>query len=335
MSLPDQSSAANPAHTMVKTREGANVPVSANTKAAILVLGAMGLFGLIDNFIRLIAVDHGLWEFHFLRAVVALAVLIPFAALRGISVRPKHWGRVIGRSLLNSGTMVIYFGCLGLMPIAQAVAGLFTAPIWVVIFSVGLFGERVGPRRIFAVILGFVGIILALRPETGSFTWLSILPVVSGATYALGNMVTRRYCAEEGTLTLLGWFFGLMMVWGALGLIGLAVHPLPVPDGPDGFVQRGWVTPGPVFWAVTVAQALGSLVGVGLSIRAYQMADSTMVAVFENTLLIFATVWAIILWGEVPDALGLVGLGLIAVAGVIIALRTDSPQPFRAATLSE
>jgi len=294
--------------------------------AALLVLGAMGLFGLIDNFMRLAAETGGLWQFHFLRAVVALAILIPLAPLLGVSLRPRAPGRVLLRSLLNSGAMVIYFGCLGFMPIAQVVAGLFTAPIFVVLFSVVLFGERIGPRRILAVALGFVGIILALRPAAGDLSVLSVLPVLAGALYGLGNLVTRRWLGQEGTLALLGAFFWMMLLWGGLGCVVIAFWPLPVAPGAEGWATRGWVTPDLVFLLVIVVQAVGSLLGVGLSIRAYQMADATMVAVFENSLLVFATIWAVVLWGEVPDALAITGLGLIAVAGVIIALRTD-PQP--------
>ncbi len=303
--------------------------------AVVAVLGAMGLFGLIDNFMRLAAQTGGLWQFHFLRAVVALALLVVVARIIGVSLRPKRPLNVLGRSALNGAAMVIYFGCLGLMPIAQVVAGLFTAPLWVVLFSVAFFGQRVGPRRIFAVLLGFAGIVLVLRPDAGAFSLLSLVPVLAGAVYALGNIATRRWCGGEGTLTLLGGFFGMMMVFGALGVGVLGLFPQPVPNGADGFILRGWVTPVGVYGLMILVQGVGSLIGVGLSIRAYQLADATFVAVFENTLLLFATIWAAILWREVPDALGLLGLAMIAGAGVIIALRSGAPQTVRAVTLPE
>ncbi|MCX7301124.1 MAG: DMT family transporter [Rhodobacterales bacterium] len=302
-------------------RSTANRPYS----AAALVLGGMGLFGLIDNFMRLAAETGGLWQFHLLRSVIALTVLFPLAWIAGISLSPMRPSRVAMRSVLNSIAIVIYFGCLGFMPIAQVVAGLFTAPIFVVIFSMVLFGEKVGPRRVFAVILGFVGIILALRPEAGDLSVWTVVPVVSGALYGLGNLVTRRWCADEDTMTILVGFFGMMMIWGALGSLFLFMHPLPVPEGGDGFITRGWVPPEGIFLTMIIVQAIGSLIGVGMSIKAYQLADATMVAVFENTLLVFATFWAFVLWGQAPDALGLLGLALITVAGIIIAMRSGSP----------
>lgn len=306
-----------------------------NLIAASLVVSAMALFGLIDNFIRLAAESGGLWQFHFLRSILALACIWGIAVWRGIALRPKSAGRVLLRSALTSIAMVIYFGCLGFMPIAQVVAGLFTAPIFVVVFSVLFFGEKVGPRRTIAVAIGFAGAILAIRPEASAFTVWTILPVLAGAIYAMGNIATRRWCEGEGTFTLLGGFFLTMTVWGFLGVSFLAIHPLPVPEGGDGFITRGWSPLEGIFLVIIIVQGIGSVLGVGLTIRAYQLAEAAFVAVFENMLLVFATLWAIILWGDWPDALGFLGLFLILVAGVTIALRSDAPPPEQAAGVAE
>lgn len=310
--------------------------ISANRPrlAAALCLAAMGLFGLIDNFVRLAAETGGLWQFHFLRAVVALSVLLVVAKVTRARLRPLRPWNVLGRSVLNSVAMVIYFGCLGFMPISQVVAGLFTAPIWTVIFSVLFFGEKVGPRRIFAVVLGFAGAVAALRPS-GDISIVTFIPVIAGAVYAMGNIATRRWCEGEGTLTLLGAFFAMIGIWGAIGVGVLHVFPQEVAAGGDGFVFRGWVAPVGIFGVMILIQGLGSLLGVGLTIRAYQLADATFVSVFENTLLVFATLWAIILFAEVPDLSQTIGLILIAASGIIIAVRSDSPQLARAATLAE
>lgn len=289
--------------------------------AAAMVLGGMALFGLIDNLMRLAAAEGGLWQFHFLRGLLAVAMLLPAALIFGARLRPHRPRAVALRTLFNSLAMVIYFGGLGFMPIAQVVAGLFTAPLFVVIFSVVFFREKVGLRRLFAVLLGFAGIVLVLRPETGDIGPWTVLPVVAGASYGLGNLLTRRWCAAEGTLTILGTFFAAMALWGGLGCLILWLWPLPVAEGAAGWPTRGWVVPDGLFLVMIVVQAVGSLIGVGLTVRAYQLADATMVAVFENALLVFATLWAIVLWGESPDPAGWIGLALITAAGGIIAAR--------------
>lgn len=294
--------------------------------AAVFAISAMAIFGFIDNFIRLAAADGGLWQFHFLRAIAALAVLAVVALLTGSRLRPLRWKNVLVRSLFSSVSMVIYFGCLSLMPIAQAAAGLFTAPLFVVAFSVLLFGERIGRYRFLAILVGFGGALLALDLADGGITALTFVPVASGAAYAMGNIATQRWCKGETTLTLLGGFFGAMIVWGAIGVAVLWMFPQPVAEGADGFITRGWVTPSGIYLTVILMQGMGSLLGVGLVIRAYQMAEATYVAVIENLLLVFATIWAVVLWGEVPGPWQLVGLGMIILAGVVIALRSDAPR---------
>jgi drug/metabolite transporter (DMT)-like permease len=97
--------------------------------AAALVIRSMALFGLTDNFMTLAAETGGFRQFHFLRAAIALLLLWPLASAFGVELRPWRAFRVVARSLLNSLAIVIYFGCLGFMPIAQVVAGLFTAPL--------------------------------------------------------------------------------------------------------------------------------------------------------------------------------------------------------------
>ena len=103
-----------------------------------------------------------------------------------------------------------------------------------------------------------------------------------------------------------------------------AFHALAGGDD-DGFIQRGWVWPSGTFWFWTFVQAAGSLFGVGMMIRAYQMADASRVSVFEYVILPASAFWGWILWGEQLTPLAVTGMVLIAAAGVIIALRPAAP----------
>ena len=293
-----------------------------NSKLAVAyTLSAMALFGLIDNFMRLVAETGGLWQFHLMRSVTALGILVIAAAVLKIELRPKRPARVLGRTFFATMAMLVYFGCLGSMPIAQAVAGLFTAPIFVVIFSMIFLRETIGLRRGFAVLLGFFGIILVLRPDAQGLGAMTFLPILAGAFHAIGIIMTRRWCAAEGTLSLLAVFFGFMLVIGGIGTVMMGQFVTDPPAGAAGFVFRGWVPFEGMFLILTVVQGIGSLIGVGLIIKSYQMAESSFIAVFENTMIVFATLWAIVLWGEVPDNIGLLGLLCIMASGVIISVR--------------
>lgn len=301
--------------------------VDQNAKRAIIcTLSAMLLFGLIDNFMRLAAETGGLWQFHFLRSIIALGVLAIVAGVTKTTLRPNRPAWVVGRTLFAGLAMLIYFGCLGIMPIAQAVAGLFTAPIFVVVFSVLFFGDTVGIRRSAAVVIGFIGIVLVLRPDVQAINMWTFAPMLAGAFHAMGIITTRRWCDGEGTLSLLAMFFGFMMVIGGVGTLVVGAVVTDVPAGADGFVFRGWVPFTGTFMVLTIIQGIGSLIGVGLIIKSYQLGEASFVAVFENSMIVFATLWAIVLWGEVPDALGIIGLFCIIASGILISARTDQAE---------
>lgn len=220
--------------------------------------------------------------------------------------------------------MLIYFGALAFLPVALVAAGLFTAPIFVLLISAFAFGEVIGPFRIIAVILGFIGVILVLGPQALTGASLpALLPVIAGALYALGNIATRRWCGEESAEVLLTGFFGMLGLFGLIGVLVIWAFPVDVPLGGDGFLQRGAVWPSGQFWFWTFVQAAGSLVGVGFMVRAYQIADATRVSVFEYVILPASAVWGWIIWGEKLGVTAIIGMAMIVTAGLMIALRAN------------
>jgi drug/metabolite transporter (DMT)-like permease len=290
--------------------------------AALAILGYAVLIGYTDNYVRVIAAEAGLWQFHATRTAMAIALFAAATPLLGLTLRPVSWRAVAARSAVHGVGMLVYFGCLAFLTVAQVAAGLFTAPIWVLIFARFLFGQRIGPLRIAAAAVGFLGVVLVLTPGTDQpLGWASLFPVVAGALYALGNLATREWCAAESAATLT---LGFFLAMGAAGLAGmglLALVPVAAPDGTDGFILRGWVWPSGTFLWWTFVQAVGSAVAVGLMVRGYQLAEASRVAVLEYVILPVSAGWGWILWGEVLGWTAVLGMGLIVAAGVLISVR--------------
>lgn len=304
------------------TTEAAQHRMNATMVAALLILGYALAIGFTDNFVQVIARDAGLWQFHATRTAIAALILALAAVPLGLRLRPRRLGPVLVRSLVHGSAMVVYFGCLAFLPVAVVVAGLFTAPIFTLLISRFAFGAAIGPFRIVAVLVGFAGVILVLGPGQGmSVGPASVLPIAAGALYALGNIATRRWCAGETAETLLLGFFLALGVFGLAGMAVLAVWQPDVPAGADGFILRGAVWPNAAFWIWSFVQAAGSLLGVGMMIRAYQIAEASRVAIFEYVILPAAAFWSFVLWGEVLSPRALLGIALILLAGLIIALR--------------
>lgn len=294
--------------------------------AAVSILAGMFALGVTDNFVPFISERGSLWQFHLLRTAMALPILIFVAYAVGGTLRPQKPLAVLGRSLFQAGAMLIYFGCLSVLPIGVVVAGLFTAPLFVVMISVVFQGKRVGVVRWAAVVLGFAGAMLVIRPDPAALNIVAFLPVVAGLLYAIGAVATRAWCEGESTLTLTAGFFAMLGVFGLIGVLSVGAD---APAGHAGFVLRSW---GPLdgamlFW-ISV-QAVGSLIGIGLIFRGYLLGEAGQVAVYEYALLIFASFWAWVLWGDTVGPVELSGMGLIAVAGIVISRRTADPMPVR------
>ena len=138
---------------------------------------------------------------------------------------------------------------------AQVAAGLFTAPIFVLLIQRVAYGQAI------------------------------LLPVIAGALYAMGNIATREWCADETAETVVAGFFGMLGVMGLVGMAVLWAFPVAVPDGAAGFLQRGAVWPSGSFLWWTFVQAAGSLLGVSMIVKAYQIAEASKVSVFEYVIL--------------------------------------------------
>lgn len=294
-------------------------------KAALCILGAMAMLGCIDNFVFRISQEIGLWQMHAVRSGLAVALIIGLSLLGHGTLRPKRIATVAIRSALVATSMLLYFGSLAFLPIAQSLAGLFTSPIWVLVISALALKAPIGPIRILAVALGFTGTLLVLQPDPANLTLVTLMPVGAGLLYALGALATRRWCLEETTLCLLVGFMGILGLWGVIGLSVLTVFPQAVPDGPDGFLIRGWVAISPMIWLLLVVQAVGSVIGVGLIIKAYQLGETSYVAVFEYAIILFASFFAYLFFGQTLNMLAALGVAFVIAAGSLIALRTRSP----------
>lgn len=291
-------------------------------KAAITMVAAMAVIGVIDNFIVHLAVEIGLWQFNFTRALIALPMVLGLSLIGLGTIRPKRLWAVAVRSLMIAIAMLFYFSALAWMPISQALAGLFTSPIFILLITALVMRQHIGPWRILAVGLGFCGILFVLQPDPQDFDWMVLVPVAGGFFYALGAIATRSLCVGESTVALLAGMWVTLGLMGAVGLVVLGLFPVVAPPGPDGFALRGWVWP---MWQAApwvLMQAIGSVTGVFLIIRAYQLAEPSYVSVFEYSVMIFGPLFAWVAFGQPVTGWQIVGVVFIVAAGGIIAVRS-------------
>jgi len=167
--------------------------------------------------------------------------------------------------------------------------------------------------------MGFIGALMVIRPDPANIDLVAFLPIFAGLLYAIGAVATRAWCEGEATLSLSAGFFLVLTLMGAVGCLVLSSTAV----GAEGFALRGWMplNASLTFWLAV--QAVGALIGILCLFRGYQLGEASHVAVFEYSLLVFASAWAWYLWGQVVPPLGMFGMVLIILSGSVIALRRN------------
>ena len=241
----------------------------------------------------------------FLRNVIALpfAILIAWnmgglAALR--SHRPVAH---LFRGGLWIAATIMFFTSLKHLGLAEATALIFVAPLFITALSALIFREPVGWRRWLAVIVGFAGVLIAVRPGTSAFQTISLLPVATAFVYALLMLSARWVDTRESVWTLL-----LYMT-----ATGAALSLFIVP-----FV---WIPIRPEHLWLFAAVAIFGTAGMTLMTQAFRLAPAVVVAPLDYTAILWATLLGWIFWTEIPDALTFVGAAVIIASGVFIIWR--------------
>ena len=145
-----------------------------NRGALLLVLG-ISIFGFSDNLTLLVSDQVGVGQFHLSRSLFAVLLIATFSHFLGYSIMPVRWKPLIARTAFMVIAILVYFSVMPMMPIAEASAGLFTSPIFVLLFSSLFFKEHIGWRRALAVAIGTAGVLLILKPGQAGFSPFNML----------------------------------------------------------------------------------------------------------------------------------------------------------------
>ena len=321
---------------IAKVKSGSRNHADQPALAATLMVGALFLLGLQDSLAKLVSSDISLWQFQFLRSAGNLALLLVLSRYIWGKTRPipKNWGAVTLRSLLLVAAMVLFFGGIPFLGLSEIAAGLYVFPLFVAVLSVVVLGEKVGPRRVVAIISGFIGTVLILKPGSDTFQWVAVMPVAAGLCYAATILTTRKLCREENPATLA---LGVSVAFIVVGVIGISTMALIAPSQATirwPYLFTGW---NPLsFWVagtIVACSFLNLAANIGLA-KAYQSAESSWLAPFDYTYLIFATFWGIVMWNDVPDMLSFAGMSMIAGAGCFVAWRERRDSHLRQAEMN-
>jgi drug/metabolite transporter (DMT)-like permease len=269
-------------------------------RGVVLILVATFCFASMDAMSKVLAETYAITQILWVRALVFTAFAIWVVRRNGVgatlrSARPWLQGLRAVLLVIESGVFVLAFK---LLPLADAHAIAAAAPLFVMALSVPLLGEQVGPRRWLAVIAGFIGIMIIVRPGFQEITWPILVPLLGAFLWAFYQILLRLCARTDSSDTTL--------LWTACG--GLAATTLVAP--------LSWTPPDATASVLLIVLSLlGSFAHLAM-IKAFERAEASALQPFLYSLVVWAAVIGYIVFGDIPDRWVMLGATIIVASGL-------------------
>lgn len=303
---------------------------TSNFHGILCLCAGVAVFSVQDLILKLLSSSYPLHQAMVLRSLTALPFMMLIAWVFDGSLKTlasPTWPLMLARGVLNFLAYTAYYLALAALPIATTVALYFTAPLIITVLSVFLLKEKVSALRWMAVLGGFCGVIIMVRPGGALFDWAALLPVFCGFAYA-GSMIMARSMGEKDSAA-------AMAFWGnnaflVCALILSAVYGTGEAESTGhpslSFLTRGWVTPTAQDLSLMCLCGVIAAVGLTLLTQAYRIGQSSIVAPFEYSFAFWGILWGWMFWRELPDFMGWIGIAIIIATGIVM-LRAEGIRP--------
>jgi drug/metabolite transporter (DMT)-like permease len=244
-------------------------------------------------------------EIAWIRFLVFSLIMVPamMPGTRLFALRTERPGLQVMRGIALLSSSLFFISGLRFLPIAEASATGFIAPLFVTALSIAFLGEKVGVRRWLATITGLIGVLIILRPGSSAFHPAAFFPIVSALAWAGTLIMTRMMSGRERAIT--------TMTWSAI--TGVCVISALVP--------LVWVTPSwhDVLFGIFIG--IASTAGQWIVVLAFRYADASVLAPFSYTQLVWVSVLGFFVFGEIPDLWTIAGAAVIVCSGLYTAHR--------------
>jgi len=283
-------------------------PLRDNSRGIVAMNAAMFSFISSDTLVKYVTQSLPLGEAIFLRGAIAslLVGVVVLATGSWRAWRSMFEVRMAARLVGEIGATLFYLVALVHMPIANVSAVFQATPLAMTASAAVFLGERVGPRRWVAIGIGFVGVMIIVRPGLAGFDAWSIAVLISVAFVALRDIATARL-PKTAPASLVTLFTAL-----AVTVLGLALYPFEHLVGR----QVTWIVPEPFLAGLIVTNAVTLLSGYVFLLFATRLAETSAIAPFRYTLLVWSFVFGVVVFGQYPDLPTLVGAAIVVGTGL-------------------
>jgi drug/metabolite transporter (DMT)-like permease len=291
--------------TSLSTSEArARVVRSTVTAGILFMLASITLYSCLDALAKWAVTIYAAAQYILIRSTTAMAVLLPFvarnnfAALKNVP-RP---GLQAARVALSLVEVLLFIAALYHLPLADTITCYLSAPIIVVALSAIFLGEKVGWRRWSAVLVGFAGVVIAMRPSTSAISVGALIAIVGAFCSAVLMLVTRQLRGTSQT------FLAFSQVCGTL-LFGAVVAPFQ------------WITPEWSHVGIFLVAGVVSVSGLLCANRSLALAPASVLAPYKFTAILFAALFGYLVFGDIPPLTTIIGAAIIVASGLYIFMR--------------
>jgi len=291
--------------------------LSDNLRGALYMNVAMASFTLNDAGMKAATKTLPLFEAITLRGAMTSVLLVALGlATGGLRHRlSRHDANVTGiRTLAEVGGTLFFLTALMHMPLANLSAIMQALPLAVTLAAALFFGDSIGWRRMLAILVGFCGVLIIIRPGTAGFDIWSVAGLGSVACVVLRDLATRRLSHHVPTV--------LVALCSSIGVMAM---------GLAGTLFTGWQTPGLTELVVIAAASCALIAGYLTGVMAMRVGDIGFIAPFRYTSLIWAIVLGWLVFGSFPDGMTLIGAGIVIATGIFTLYRERQLALARAA----
>jgi drug/metabolite transporter (DMT)-like permease len=275
-------------------------------RAALWMVGTLLSFAAMAIAVREVSPALGVFEILFFRSVVGLVVTLLLIQRAGWgAVATRHPGLQIARNVVHFGGQFGWTYGVLLIPLAQAFAIEFTTPIWTALMATLFLGERFTRPRMFAIVVGFVGILVVLRPDTGAINGAALAVLASSFGYAASNTMTKRLTREDAPLAII---FYMSVVQLPLGLVPALFE---------------WATPALADIPWFIFLGIAGLAAHFCMARAFLLADATFVVPIDFLRLPLIAWIGFVFYGEDLEMATLIG-AMVIFGGVYVMIRAET-----------
>ena len=264
------------------------------------------------------------------RSFVALPITILLYRMegkRGLPTTQRLTLEYVRGVFLFLSYTTVFMG-LAALPLAEIEAIRFSGPLMITLLSVFMLGEKVGPSRWLALLVGFAGVLFIVQPGSASFNLGSIFVLISVLFYALNVIFTRKLQTTDSSATM-SYFSSLVYLAAAIVLSPLAIFVGEIPNAHPSivFLLRAWTMPTLLDWGIMSGLGLVWAGGMYFIARAYSTAQASVIAPFEYISLPISVMWGFLIWYDLPTWMTWTGALLTMSSGLFVLYRERMKRP--------